>query len=89
MTPHETQDFALEAAKGAPAVAGAIASTLTMNELVMVGTVIYIVIQALYLLRKWWREEVDREYEKSRQRVQDAREDDDWAQRHKPKDCPP
>lgn len=48
---------AIEAAKAAPAVAGAAASTLTLNEWVGIATGIYIAIQALYLLRKWWREE--------------------------------
>lgn len=78
-----THDIAVEAAKGAPAVAGAAVSALTLNEWVMVSTAIYILVQALYLLRKWWREEVDRGYEKSRQRLQDAREDDEWAHAHK------
>lgn len=48
---------AIEAAKAAPAIAGAAASTLTLNEWVAVATGIYIVIQAMYLLRKWWRDE--------------------------------
>lgn len=86
---NETHDITIEALKGSPAVAGAIASAMTLNQWVMVGTVVYILIQAMYLIRKWWREEVDRDYEKARQRLQDAREDDDWSQRHKPRDCPP
>jgi hypothetical protein len=53
------QDFAVEAAKGAPAVAGAIASILTLNEWVAVATGLYILVQIAYLLRKWWREETD------------------------------
>ena len=79
----EKHDLGIEAIKGSPAVAGAVASAMTMNEMVMLGTVIYIVIQALYLVRKWWREEVDRDYEKARQRLDNARSDDDWEQRHK------
>ena len=47
----------IEAAKAAPAVAGATAATLTLNEWVGVCTIFYIAIQAAYLLRKWWREE--------------------------------
>lgn len=47
----------IETAKAAPAVAGAAASTMTLNHWVAVATGVYIVIQALYLLRKWWREE--------------------------------
>lgn len=50
----------IEAAKAAPAVAGAAASTMTLNEWVAVATGIYIAIQAAYLVRKWWREERDR-----------------------------
>ena len=38
-------------------MAGAVASTLTLNEWVAVATGIYILIQCLYLLRKWWRDE--------------------------------
>lgn len=53
------QDFAVEAAKGTPAVAGAIASILTLNESVAVATGLYILVQIAYLLRKWWREETD------------------------------
>ena len=88
MTPRETQDFALEAAKGTPAIAGATASAMTLNEWLMAATAAYIVIQALYLLRKWWREEIDREYERLRRRSNDAREDAEWAEDHKPKNYP-
>lgn len=55
----ELRDIATEAAKGAPAVAGAVASSLTLNEWIMFGTGIYLALQVLYLLRKWWREESD------------------------------
>ena len=55
----EIRDIVSEAAKGAPAVAGAVASSLTLNEWIMIGTGIYLVLQVLYLLRKWWREESD------------------------------
>ena len=50
-------DFATEAAKGTPAVAGAIASALTLNEMVAIATGVYVIVQVLYLLRKWYREE--------------------------------
>lgn len=53
----ETHDIAVEAAKGTPALAGAIAASMTLNEWIAVATGIYILIQSLYLLRKWWREE--------------------------------
>lgn len=47
----------IEAAKAAPAVAGAAAAGVTLNQWVAIATGLYIVLQALYLLRKWWREE--------------------------------
>lgn len=47
----------IETAKAAPAVAGATAAGLTLNEWVAIATGLYIAIQAAYLLRKWWREE--------------------------------
>lgn len=50
-------EFTTEALKGTPAVVGAIYSTLTLNEAVAIITAVYIVVQAAYLLRKWWREE--------------------------------
>lgn len=57
--PNENHDIAIEAAKGAPAVAGALAVSLTMNQWIGLATGIYIVVQIFYLLRKWWREEMD------------------------------
>lgn len=50
-------DTLVEVAKGAPAVAGATLASLTLNEWVAAATVVYIVVQIAYLLRKWWREE--------------------------------
>lgn len=47
----------VETAKAAPAVAGAAASSMTLNQWVAIATGLYILIQAAYLLRKWWREE--------------------------------
>jgi hypothetical protein len=52
-------EFTTEAMKGAPAVAGAAASMMTLNEMVAVATGVYILVQVAYLLRKWWREEMD------------------------------
>lgn len=51
----------VEAAKAAPAVAGATASSLTLNEWVGIATGVYVLIQAAYLLRKWWVEEKARQ----------------------------
>lgn len=58
MTP-EKHDIAVESVKAAPAVAGAVAASLTLNEWVAVATGIYIVVQIAYLIRKWWREETE------------------------------
>lgn len=52
-------EIATEAAKGAPAVAGALAAAMTLNQWVALATGVYIVIQAAYLVRKWYREEKD------------------------------
>ena len=49
-----------EAAKGALAVGGAAGSAFTLNEMVAVATGVYILVQMVYLLRKWWCEEKDR-----------------------------
>jgi hypothetical protein len=49
--------LAQQATKGAPAVTGAVLSTLTLNQWVALGTGIYVVLQIAYLARKWWREE--------------------------------
>jgi hypothetical protein len=50
-------ELAVETMKGAPAVVGAAAAALTLNQIIAIATGIYIVIQAAYLLRKWYREE--------------------------------
>lgn len=84
----DTHDLVMEALKGTPAVAGAVASAMTLNEAVMISTGIYILLQAVYLIRKWWREEVDRAYENGRQHIINARADALWmeSQQHTPED---
>lgn len=52
-------EFATEAIKGTPAVAGAVAAAFTLNQAIAVATAVYIVVQCAYLIRKWWREEKD------------------------------
>lgn len=52
-------EFITEAAKGTPAVAGAVASAMTLNQWIAIATGVYIVVQCAYLIRKWWREEKD------------------------------
>ena len=56
----EPHAVTVQAAKGAPAVAGALFSAMTLNQWVALATLVYIIVQLLYLIRKWWREEVDR-----------------------------
>jgi ABC-type xylose transport system permease subunit len=52
----ETQDIAMEVLKAAPAVT---ITGLTLNEYVAIATICFIVLQALYLVRKWIREETE------------------------------
>jgi orotate phosphoribosyltransferase len=46
-----------ELARSVPAVVGTAIAGITLSEWVALATLGYIVIQAAYLLRKWWREE--------------------------------
>lgn len=50
--------------RAVPALSGAAITGFTLNELVAIATGVYILIQGLYLLRKWYREE--RDWAKSR-----------------------
>jgi len=52
----EAQDILAEVAKAAP---GITLTGLTLNEYVAVATICFIVLQALYLMRKWVREETE------------------------------
>lgn len=52
----ETQDILVEAAKATP---GVVASTFTLNTAVALATLIFIVLQIAYLVRKWVREETE------------------------------
>lgn len=67
-------EFTTEAMKGTPAVAGAVASVLTLNQWIAIGTAFYIVVQVLYLLRKWWREEADYVAQTRRDEAMDRRD---------------
>lgn len=57
----EKQDLAIAAARSAPAVAGSWFAGATPNEqagfVVALVTIVYIVVQCAYLIRKWIREE--------------------------------
>lgn len=52
-------EFIDQAARGTPAIVGTAWATMTLNGWVMLATLAYIAIQAVYLLRKWYREEAD------------------------------
>lgn len=52
----ETQDVLIEAVKAAP---GITMSAITLNGAVAVVTIVFIVLQVAYLIRKWVREETE------------------------------
>lgn len=52
----EVKDIALQVAVSAPTSITALLSKLTVSEWV---AIIFGVLQGLYLLRKWWREETE------------------------------
>lgn len=52
----ELQDIAVEAAKATPGIA---ASAFTLNNAVALVTLLFIVLQIAYLVRKWVREETE------------------------------
>jgi hypothetical protein len=48
-----------EAIKGAVATVLAAVAAITLDRWVMIGTLVYLAIQGVYLMRKWFREEKD------------------------------
>lgn len=50
-------EVAQETGKGLVAVVGTLWAAVTLNQAVALATLIYIVLQAAYLARKWYREE--------------------------------
>lgn len=52
----ETQDIVVEAFKAAPGLA---MTGITLDKMVAAATLCFLVLQVLYLLRKWWREETE------------------------------
>lgn len=52
----ETQDILVEVAKAAP---GLTMTAITLNHVVAVCTILFIILQAAYLIRKWVREETE------------------------------
>lgn len=58
MTPQQKIDVVTEVQKAAPPIVVNIAATvggLSLNEWVMVATLVYIALQAGWLLWKWWK----------------------------------
>jgi hypothetical protein len=64
----EAHDIVIEAAKASP---GVVLASLTLNDVVALASIGYILLSALYLLRKWWREETEWGIKLKR-----------WAERH-------
>lgn len=56
MVKQEVQDIAVASVKAAPGIA---ATGFTLNTAVAVATLVFIILQAAYLVRKWWREETE------------------------------
>lgn len=52
----EARDIAIQAAVNAPTATWALLTGLTLAEWLAIGMA---VLQAIYLLRKWWREETE------------------------------
>lgn len=50
---HEAMEQSL---KAAPAVGGALYSTITLNEVVAAATLVYVVLQAAFLVYRWYWE---------------------------------
>jgi hypothetical protein len=50
-------DLIVETFKAIPAILGAWLTEMTLNNWVAFWTVVYIILQAAYLARKWYREE--------------------------------
>lgn len=80
---HDTTDLAAQAARAAPAAAGAVASAITMSEWVAIATLTYIVVQAGYLLWKWRWEYIEKTEAREREKRREAR-----AEQCLPANCP-
>ncbi|WP_399677118.1 hypothetical protein [Xenophilus sp.] len=52
----ELHDIAIEAAKASP---GVLVSGITLNTVVTIATLVFVVLQIAYLTRKWIREETE------------------------------
>lgn len=52
----EAQDIATAAAKLSVGIGGTV---ITLDHLVAFATLVFLLVQIVYLLRKWWREETE------------------------------
>lgn len=50
------QETIIETARAVPAVVGATAATVTLNDVVAIVTIIYVLLQGAYLIYKWRRD---------------------------------
>ena len=77
-----TDDGLITAAiKVTPALAGTLATTLTANLWVAIATGVYVIVQTIYLVRKFHREEADaqREIELHEARMNKLQESEDCS----------
>lgn len=56
MSAHMKQETIIETARAVPAVVGATAATVTLNDVVAIVTIIYVLLQGAYLIYKWRRD---------------------------------
>lgn len=50
------QETIIEAARATPAIVGAATATVTLNDMVALVTIVYVLMQAAYLVYKWRNE---------------------------------
>ncbi len=73
MLKSETSDMVSQAMRGAPAVAGVVASAITLSEWVAVLTGLYVITQMFYLIWKWKWERIERKAEFDRKNREEER----------------
>lgn len=71
---NDTSDLAAQAARAAPAAAGAVASAVTMSEWVAIATITYVIVQAGYLVWKWRWEHIEKTEARAREQRREDRE---------------
>ena len=73
MLKSETSDMVGQAMRGAPAVAGVVASAVTLSEWIAVLTGLYVITQMFYLIWKWKWERIERKAEFDRKNREEER----------------